>query len=130
MSQRTTDTPANVPTVITILQDGTTIAGKVRHRGEVILITDEVYEASVDRNGDSILELDERRQVERWKRALWKVGDVGATIRKGHQEAQEQREDARDRDGSFDALAREWEREDRLGKKVSTSSRTVSKVVR
>ena len=130
MSQRTIETPANVPNVITILQEGTTIAGKVRHRGEVIEITDDLYRDTIDRNGDSILDLDERRQVERWKRALWKVGDHGATIRKGDQEAQEQREAARDRDGSFDALAREWEHEDRLRAKHATSSRTVSKVVR
>ena len=121
MTQRTTETPATVPTVITILQEGTTLAGKVRHRGEVIEITDDLYRDTIDRNGDSILQLDERRQVERWKRALWKVGNHRASLLR---EQESQRKTQERTDPALEALRSEWALEDAQREKSSTSSRT------
>lgn len=60
--------------LIHILEDGLTVAGRVRYRGEEILFGPEAYEETKDRFGQSWLHQDDTAQFERWGSVKFRKG--------------------------------------------------------
>lgn len=61
---------------LTIRRDASMAGGMVTNYGDELVITDEMIEASNDRNGDSWLDLanDEQAQVKRWGTVMFRTG--------------------------------------------------------
>lgn len=74
------------PNLIHILRDGLTFGGKIWYRGEECH-TAKYRQATVDRNGDSLLDLDDHDQIARYGDVIFRAGPwpykEGATVEAG-----------------------------------------------
>ncbi|MEV8175913.1 hypothetical protein [Microbacterium sp. NPDC079176] len=57
-----------------------TTTGRVMKQGETFEITPELFAETLDRNGNSFLDLDEAAQVQRYGRVLWSEGEPPADM--------------------------------------------------
>ena len=100
---KTTD----LPKAITIVADSLTIATNVFGRGDVVEVTDDLLEATTDRDGKTFLAMadDEREQVRVYGRRMFLPGDHGAAIRAHDAKAAAAREALRKAQADRNGLA-------------------------
>lgn len=53
---------------------GGTMTGRTLRQGETFEVTAELYAETLDRNGDSFLDMDASAQTKRWGKVLWAEG--------------------------------------------------------
>ncbi|MER7447074.1 hypothetical protein [Microbacterium sp. NPDC097977] len=70
---------------ITVLASGTTVpfdsfSGRIAYRGELVEITPEQYDGTLDRFGNSWLDMDEHAQAKKWGMVRFLRGDHTADV--------------------------------------------------
>jgi hypothetical protein len=72
--------PAGVNIVVYIGADAITSKAVTLRPAESIEVTQSVYEANVDRSGESWIDLTPEEQIERWGRVRFGTGDVPESV--------------------------------------------------